>query len=255
MLVVVVLGSVIVLGLYRVLTAQQRAYRHQSQVAALHDALRVGTAILAADLREAASNGGDLAALGPDTLAVRSPVGFGVVCVVDTLNRRLGLVDLKGRVTAGVGDSVLVYRPAGWIVRSVLEVDPTGYPALACSYVAGPTLQRTVRLSASVGGVPVGAPVRAFRRYTYRLIPEANAWWLARDDGGGPEVLAGPFAGGAGLEFFYYDTLGVATITASQVARVDVRFIARSRVGSAGLAGSGTPLIDTLDLSVSLRNR
>ncbi|MGH7545942.1 MAG: PilW family protein, partial [Gemmatimonadota bacterium] len=142
MVVVVVLGSVIVLGLYRVLTAQQRAYRHQSQVAALHDALRVGTAVLAADLREAASAGGDLAALGPDSLAVRSPVGFGIVCAVDTLNQRLALVDLQGRVTAGASDSLLVYRPAGWIVRSLLEVNPTGYPALACPYAAGPTLER-----------------------------------------------------------------------------------------------------------------
>lgn len=255
MLVVVVLGSVIVLGLYRVLTAQQRAYRHQSQVAALHDALRVGTAVLAADLRESASAGGDLAALGPDTLSVRSPVGFGVVCAVDTLNRRLGLVDLQGRVTAGGSDSVLVYRPAGWIIRHVLEVDPTGYPALTCPYAAGPTLQRTVRLDASVSGVRVGAPLRAFQRYTYRLTPDANAWWLAREGAGGPEILAGPFAGGAGLEFSYYDTLDAATMTASEVARVDVRFIARSRAGSAGLAGSGAPLVDTLDLSVSLRNR
>lgn len=255
MIVVVVLGTMIVLGLYRVLTAQQRAYRHQSQVAALHDALRVGTAVLAADLREAASAGGDLAALGPDTLAVRSPVGFGIVCVVDTLNRRLGLVDVQGRVTAGAGDSVLVFRPAGWVVRGVLEVNPTGYPALACPYAAGPALQRTLRLGGSVSGVPVGAPLRAFHRYTYRLTQEANAWWLARADAGGPEVLAGPFAGGAGLEFFYYDTLDAATMTASRVARVDVRLIARSRAGSAGLAGSGTPMVDTLDLSISLRNR
>ncbi|MGH7544929.1 MAG: hypothetical protein ACREKI_01955, partial [Gemmatimonadota bacterium] len=125
----------------------------------------------------------------------------------------------------------------------------------ACPYAAGPTLQRTVRVSGSVSGVRVGAPLRAFHRYTYRLVPEANAWWLAREGTAGPEVLAGPFVGGAGLEFFYYDTVGVATLTAAQVARVDVRLIARSRAGSAGLAGSGAPLVDTLDLSVKLRNR
>lgn len=255
MLVVVVLGTIIVLGLYRVLTSQQRAYRHQSVVASLHDALRVAGSVLGADLREAAGAGGDLVAMGSDTLVVRSPVGFGIVCAVDTTNRRLGLIDVRGRVSATSSDSVLVYRPAGWIARAIVEVDPPGFPALACPYASGPTLGRTVRVSGPVTGVPVGAPLRSFHLYTYRLQQDAGAWWLARADAGGSEILAGPFAGGAGLDFVYRDTLGQLTSVASRVARVDVTLIARARSGSAGLAGSGTPQRDTLAISVGLRNR
>ena len=255
MLVVVVLGTIIVLGLYRVVTSQQRAYRHQSVVASLHDAMRVAASVLGADLREAAGAGGDLAALGPDTVVVRSPVGFGIVCATDTVNRRLALFDVRGRLDATAGDSLLVYHAGGWLVRGITDVDAPGFPPMACAYTTGPAVEHTVRVGASVAGVPVGAPARAFHRYTYRLEQDAGQWWLARADGSGSELLAGPFAGGVGLDFVYLDTLGAATSIPSRVARVDVTLIARAAAASAGLAGSGAPMRDTLSVSVGLRNR
>jgi prepilin-type N-terminal cleavage/methylation domain-containing protein len=254
MLVVVVLGTVVAAGLYRVLTTQQRAVRHQNEVASVHDVFRVAAAVLAADLREANPADGDLGGLSPETLSVRSPVGFAVVCAVDTVNARLGLVGVRGRVDATPGDSLLVYRPAGWIVRAVTAVDPGGLPPLACPYAGGPPLERTVRVAGSVSGVPVGAPARAFRRTAYHLAQDAGFWWLARTDPGGTEPLVGPTAPG-GLLFLYVDTLEQPAASVAAVARVDVRLVARSRAGSGGLAGAGRPLEDTLWVRVRTRNR
>ncbi len=133
-------------------------------------------------------------------------------------------------------------------------VDPGGFPALACPYSAGPTLQRTVQVGGSLSGVGVGAPVRAFHRYAYRLEQDQNLWWLSRSDDSQTDLLAGPFWA-SGVDFIYLDTLGLATSNPANVARVEVMLVARSAATSSGLAGGRVAVRDTLGLSVSLRNR
>ncbi len=229
MLVFLVLATLVAAGLYQVILFQQRAYRRERATVARHDALRLASSVLAANLMEASGRGGDLAALGDNSLAVRSPVGFGIVCDVDSTNNVLGLFDVMGRMSATLGDSLLVYHPGGWLVRGLVQLNPSG-PALGCPYKSGPAMQLSVGVDGSLNGVPVGAPVRAFHRYAYRLDQDGGSWWLARDDGGGDaDLLAGPFSGdGSGLAFAYFDSTGAVTSDSSQVARVDLALVAEN---------------------------
>ncbi len=227
-LVFFVLATLVAGGLYQVLLFQQRAYRRERATVARHDALRLASSVLAANLMEVSGRGGDLGDLGPNSLALRSPVGFGIVCDVDSTNNVLGLFDVMGRMSATLGDSLLVYHPGGWRVRGLVLNSST--PALSCPYKSGPSVQLSVRVDGSVNGVPVGAPVRAFHRYVYRLDQSGGSWWLARDDGSGDaDLLAGPFSGdGSGLAFAYFDSTGAATSDSSRVARVDLALVAEN---------------------------
>lgn len=247
-LIYLAIATLVAGGLYQVLIFQQRAYRHEGAAIERQDALRLGAAVLAADLMEASVSEGDLAALGADSLVVRSPVGFAIVCAADSTNDTLALFDVAGRMSAQAGDSLLIYRPGGWLVRAIETLNPNDAAALDCPYSSGPAAELRLEVGGSVNGVPVGAPARAFHRYVYRLVQDGGGWWLARDDGDGPEILVGPFDGtGSGLAFSYLDGDGQVTGNPSQVARIDMRLVA--------LAGTSGKRADTLAVSVRPRNR
>lgn len=248
LLVVMTLGTMIAVALFQVMRFQQRIYREQRATASRHDALRLASSVLALDLLEASGREGDFASLGTDNITIRSPVGFAVVCAVDPSNKKLGLFDVSGRVNTTVGDSLLLYHPNGWLVRAIQDVDPQGASSLTCPYGAGPSIEMTLRVDGSVTGVPVGAPVRAFRRHTYRLEQDRGSWWLARDDGSGAEILAGPFSGdGSGLAFAYFTEDGQPTTDPARVARVDLTLVA--------VSGNISAKSDTLTASIRPRNQ
>jgi prepilin-type N-terminal cleavage/methylation domain-containing protein len=252
LLLVLSLGTVVAAALYQVVRFQQRVYRQESEAIARHDALRLASSVLAADLMEASGREGDFTALAPDSIVVRSPVGFGVVCDTDNSDRRVGLFGTSGRFSASDGDSLLVYTPGGWLVMAIQAVNPSSAGSLNCPYAGGPALELTLRVDQSVANVPVGAPVRTFHVYAYRLKQDRGAWWLARSDASSTEedildILVGPFSDdGAGLAFAYFDAFGQSTADATQVTRVDLSLVAVSG-GSTGR--------DTLTTSVRPRNQ
>lgn len=247
MVIVIALGTVVVMALYRTLVVQQRFYREQGAVSTTQDALRLAWSVVVADLMEADAAEGDFGVIAPESVQVRSPVGFAIVCDKDNADKTLALFGVQGRVTSGVGDSILIYDPAGWIVREVKAENPSGGPALGCPYGAGPSMEKRVRVDASVDNVPVGAPLRAFHRYTYRLEQDGDSWWLARGDGATTDILAGPFSGdGSGLAFAYFDSLGRKTSDSTAVARVDLSLVAVSQLA--------TSKRDSLGISASPRN-
>jgi prepilin-type N-terminal cleavage/methylation domain-containing protein len=230
-LVVIVLGTVVAAALWNVLRYQQRFYRTERTAVLQHDALRLAAAVLTADLIEASGTGGDFVAIEPDSVSLRSPVGFGIVCAVDSASDRLGLFDISGRHTAEIGDSLLIYHPDGWLLRKLDEATFSSEESLKCPYAGGPTTEVAVRVEGgSLEGVPVGAPVRAFHRYTYRLERDGTGWWLARAEGDSAEILAGPFSGdGSGLQFTYLDAAGEVTDDPSRIARLDLMLVAEDR--------------------------
>lgn len=246
-LIVLVLGSLVLGAMYHVFRFQQRIYRQHRAVIARDDALRLASSVLAADLMEANGAAGDIASMTADSVSLRSYVGFAIVCAASA-NQTVALFDLAGRIDDSAGDSLLVYHPSGWLVRAIQEIDPPGAPPLDCPYGGNPSAQLRARLDGSVVGIPVGAPLRAFHRYTYRLEQEQGSWWLARDDGGSVELLAGPFSGdGSGLAFAYLDSAAQPTADPSLVARVDVTLIADG--------GDASARLDTLIASVRPRNQ
>ena len=151
-----------------------------------------------------------------------------IVCAVDSGGGKLGLFNLQGRVGDLTGDSLLIYHPNGWVTR-VRETESEEASSLNCPYVGGPEVELVVRVNGSLTGIPVGAPVRAFHRYTYSLEEIRGDWWLARTDGSRTEILAGPFTGdGTGLSFAYFDAAGQSTTNPANVARLELTLVAES---------------------------
>lgn len=251
-LIFLTIGAMLVAALYQVVRFQQRVYRQERATIARHDALRLASSVLASDIVEASGREGDFAALGPDSIVIRSPVGFGIVCDSDKSDKRLGLFGTSGRFSSTAGDSMLVYTPNGWLVRAIQAINPTSTASLACPYAGGPALEMTLRVDGDVTGVPVGAPVRTFHRYTYHLKQDRGSWWLARSDASATDtdildILVGPFTGdGSGLAFAYFDANGQPTTDPTQVTRVDLSLVAVS---------GGTTERDTLTTSVRPRNQ
>ena len=242
-LIFLVMGAVVAGGLYEVLLAQQRHYRNERHAVQRHDALRSAGAVLATGLLE---TGGDFTALWADSIGLRSPVGFGIVCAVDNLNDRLGLFNVHGSLSAAAGDSLLIHSSSGWIVTTALAPDVSVVATLDCPYAAGPDIERVIHVDGSVSDVGVGSPVRAFHSYTYRLVKQSREWWLARVDGNSPQLLAGPFeAAGAGLEFRYLNAAGRTTSIPDSLERVEMLLVAASE--DAG--------VDTLKTAIKPRNR
>jgi prepilin-type N-terminal cleavage/methylation domain-containing protein len=247
LLVVILLGTIIAAALYQVLVFQQRLYTDERAATYRHDALRLASAVLSADLMEASASEGDFVATETDSLSLRSPVGFGIVCAIDASVGRLAMFDVQGRMDDESGDSLLIYHPDGWLVRDLSEAESEATAGLACPYASGPSVERVVRVAGSLGGVPVGAPVRAFHRYSYRVDEHDGAWWLVRDDGSATQVLAGPFSEeGSGLSFAYFNATGGSTTDPAQVARVDLTLVAESETFGER---------DTLTASVRPRNQ
>jgi len=246
LLIFIVLASLIAAGLYEVVRFQQRAYRQHQETVARHDALRLASAVLVGDLAEASGREGDFAVIADDSIALRSPTGFGIVCAQDPSDRRIALTEVSGIVGASAGDSLLVYHPDGWRAEAIHEVNPQSASSLTCPYAGGQAPDITLRLAGSVADVPVGAPVRAFRRYSYQLAQRGDTWWLARDDGYFSWALAGPLTADSGLVLAYFDSTGQATTDPARVALVDLAIIAETATSDKR---------DTLVVSVRPRNQ
>lgn len=247
-LVMLVLGTLIAGALYNVLVFQQRFYTRENDASVRHDALRVAAAVLMSDLVEASSSEGDFAAIGTDSIRVRSPVGFAIVCSVDAPGQVLGLFNVQGRVSDPAGDTLLIYHPDGWLRRRITELNPSAFSGMDCDYSSGPAIETRIRVNGSTAGVPVGAPVRAFHTYTYRLQKDGDSWWLVRSDGDVVDVLAGPLdEEGSGLRFAYFDADGDPTADPTQVERVRLTLVAAG--------GAADTRMDTLQTSVWLRNQ
>ena len=251
LLLVIVMATLVVISLQQTIFSQQRFLRQSRSLLERHDALRTVAAVLSHDLREAIVSDGDLTVLSPDSLQVRSPVGFAVACAVDEGRRRLALSGMSGRIDRTVGDSVMIYHPSGgWIVTAVRRLNPRR-PAMTCPYAGGATPDVTVEVFASIAGVPAGAPVRAFRPYDYHLEAADGALWFARTDVAGTEILAGPLASdGTGLLVELLDSLGQVTAIPASAARVRI-----TAVADADEARRGTDPIrrDTITVTVGAR--
>ncbi|MEE8490852.1 MAG: prepilin-type N-terminal cleavage/methylation domain-containing protein [Acidimicrobiia bacterium] len=248
LVVVIALATVVSMALYRTLVFQQRFYRQQGAVNSTQDALRLAWSVVAADLLEANPGAGDFGFVAAESVQVRSPVGFAMICDTNRSERVLGLFNVQGRVTNAPGDSLLIYDKAGWLVRRIEADNTTGGGSLSCPYAAGPSMAKRIRVDGPVDSVRVGTPIRAFHRYTYKLERDGDSWWLARADASGTDILAGPFSGGgSGLVFTYFDSVGQTTTNAADVARVDLTLVAVSKLASAKR--------DSLGISASPRNQ
>ena len=279
LLVGMVIGLILLTAVYQLLIAQSRLYSVQRETMDARESLRAAAALLSWELMVAAATAGDLYAIGPNSLTLRSLQGTGIICSYKMVGPKLryGLRQVSGYFQAGQGDSALVYSVSAdawqamrvskaWNQAEAWTPAPAGGGTPTCfwgdSSVNVPRPQATVELqgdSTVLAGVVVCTPVRAFRRTEYALYQKNGRWWLGRRVGSAPiyDVLAGPLRPPpeSGPAFTYYDAAGTVTADPMQVNRVKIVVRAESFGQLPGFAGPGTvTLRDSLTLIVHLRN-
>ncbi len=250
MLVAIVLGSLIVGALYGVDVQYRRYSVWQNTATEAHDAYRVAQSILSAELREAVPSDGDVELPGEDSLLVRTPVGFAVVCAVKASPAGISLAWSIGRMPATSTDSILLYTQTRWKALTVEREVRPGQGGLDCPYPGRTTPDHTYRLaSGQADSVPAGAPVRAFVHQVFHGVMDGGELWLARTDATGTQLLAGPMAPG-GIRFRFLDAAGAPTAVLSNVKAVELRLIFPTMPRSSGPGAA----LDTLTTLFQGRN-
>lgn len=218
LLVSTVLLGFVLAGLHQAHLQQRRFTEWQQRIADAHDGYRVANAVFAAEFREAVIGDGDVTLFKPDSLAVRSPQGFGIVCAVRSSPPVFALSHATGVMPSLNGDSVLVHMDAGWRAMAVVASPRPGTLGLFCPFGTSRP-DYLVRIEAGLAdSISVGAPVRVYRPHRYHLLEESGRTWLARTDQQGTEALVGPLTAD-GLRFRLIDaTGGEASAPADAVA-------------------------------------
>lgn len=261
LLVTVVVGAVILGATYAVMLSQQRFFARQTQVQDSRETLRAAAAILAAEVREAAAAGGDFLAIASDSFVLRTTIGFGIICSMNNSEKRYAVTSMWGEFN--VNDSALVFADNSpgtaddeWRVRRLVQIQmPTSD---LCAY--GGAAQARVVVDTVRGGLRVGAQIRPFRWYVYKLYAEGGRYWLGRRrlDETGYTGVVGPLTApgaNAGLVLTYLDTLGNVTADAGAVGSVQLSVRSESFGRAPGLAGqANTYMRDTLTTRAFLRN-
>jgi prepilin-type N-terminal cleavage/methylation domain-containing protein len=246
--VVMTVTTLLAVGLHQAYVRHGRFMAWQRQVSHAHDAFRVAGSLLSTDLREAVPSQGDIALLGPDSLSVRSPTGLGFACAVVEPSSVLGIDRVTGRMPEEPADSLLVYATSGWRAVGVVGQDRPGQRGISCG---GQDPQVQLRLpNGGADDVPIGAPIRSFRRHVYHLVSNAGEPWLARTDAAGTQPLVGPLSPG-GLTVRLLDADGLVESRLDLVEGVEVRMVMSGRATPGGLPASA----DTVVTVLQVRNR
>jgi prepilin-type N-terminal cleavage/methylation domain-containing protein len=231
LLVSLVVGLLVLTSVVQLLIVQSRGYRKQREVVDIRETAREASALLSWDLRQSAIGGSPLAAIGANSITIRSPRGMGTVCAKHPTLARYGLWKTGGNILATADDSALVYQ-VGRDNWQALKITAVGTPAAmgvaACAWPgARPpdvVVEFAVATKADTAYIRVGAPFRNFRRVQYAEFQLNSRWWLGRKVGAAAsyEQLTGPLVAQSanGLAFTYYDTLGAVTANPAAVGSV-----------------------------------
>jgi prepilin-type N-terminal cleavage/methylation domain-containing protein len=250
LIVALVLGTVVLSAVGQALVVTQRFFRLQASVLEVREGLRAATQVLSAELRELDPSGGDIVALGSDSISIRATRGLEFVCAPP--DPAAGRIAVRSSLSSGYRD-VDPARDRALVLR---EGDPTTQDddtwldlgiasaggSTTCSDGAAATELRLTGAVGALDSVGPGAPVRWYERVVYRLYAdETGAWWLGvRGWSGGAwaalSPVAGPLRHPSGLELSYYDASGTATAEPTQVVRIA---LAIRGVGSALLQSVG----------------
>jgi prepilin-type N-terminal cleavage/methylation domain-containing protein len=231
LLVGLVVGSIVLTSVVQMLIVQGRGYGKQREIIDIRETAREATALLAWDLRQSSVGDSPLAAIGANSVVLRSPRGVGTICAKHPLLARYGLWKTGGNILATTDDSALVYQLGRdkWIALKITAVGTPavmGVPACAWPGARPPDIVVEFAVSAKTDTsyLRVGAPFRSYRLVEYAEYQLNNRWWLGRKVGAATsyEQLTGPLAAPAsnGLAFAYYDTLGAVTTNPAKVAAV-----------------------------------
>ena len=233
LMIVTVLGSLVIMATLNILVSNQRTLTAAASKIRGQQTLRSGMGIIYGELREISPATGDLVDMGSDSIEVRAPRTFGLVCNVD-------LSGSDPRLTVqNVGDP-FVQDDSIFVLAANLPAtvaDDVWKLAIVNSVVSAPSCNGTdpaqlLEIDGTPVGVPpdsisVGAPVRAFVHYIYGLFLVDGQVFLGREIlGSGGTVspsLVGPLRRVQGTPTFtYWDGFGTAAIVPSQVERIQI---------------------------------
>lgn len=260
LLFVVVLGSVIVASIYSMLITNTRALAAHTASTQARETIRSGVDVLFNELRELSSVGGDIVAMGDNTLVVRVMRAFGLVCDVDFTGTPSLTVTRVGDWFE-TGDSILVLGDNDegsssddvWHSGLVSAVDTTG----ACPN-GGPSPAQVLTVpnmgaGLSTDSVRTGAPVRAHERLWFGLTSYSGDWYLGQGTSSSTAApIVGPLRGGTenGLEFGYFDEFGVTTGTLTDVSQIEVTLRTPEKL----VGPENSPVSDSVFAVIHLRN-
>ena len=289
LLVAILLLAIVGTGLTRVIMKQQQFYKDATLSAGAKRELRLGASVLPSELRSISSSGGDILTMTESEMLMRAYIGSSIICEKPAADEiwvpPINLTHHKLTsfiVRPQVGDSVFLFNENNlkgaeddqWVVRGIIDTDSDPSHCIGAPYtdVALDASERRIwfRLDAAVpDSVKVGAVVRFSRPVKYKIYQEASGnWYLGLQEHlagswGTESPLAGPYRpfasgdnGTTGLQFRYYDSLGVrVTNMANQtaVSRVDV-FLRTDAGVSAITERHGNTLRDSVLMRVAIRN-
>jgi type II secretory pathway pseudopilin PulG len=162
LLVYFAVAVVVIAAVYNVMAGQNQLYSKQRELQDVRGSLRAAANLLAYEFRQA-SAAGDLYFVTSDSFAVRSIQGTGIVCGIHSSQPRLGLWGTAGDLSAGEGDSALVFMVSNtggsWFVGAIDRLwTPDGGGVSQCDWdAADPTeIVATIEGVKSVPDVEVG---------------------------------------------------------------------------------------------------
>ena len=294
LLIVMLLLTIVGTAMIRVMVKQSQYYKDTSATASARRELRLGATVLPAEMRSISTAGGDIlemsesqvtmrAAIGSSVLCDRGPTGTSIFTIPPTNLAHHTLTSFAAVPVAG--DTVFLFddnldKGAVDDVWRKFAIATVTSSAVACPgppytdpILDAPVLKRRIVFTVNGGpihdSVKVGAVARFTRPVRYKIYQESSGSWylgLQEHRNGAwqtTDALAGPyrpFASGdanpSGLQFRYYDTLGVritnyANVTA--VGRIDV--FLRTNAGTAAVTERhGALLRDSVVMRVAIRN-
>lgn len=267
---VIVLAGVALGAVSRLLQSNLSFYRSQSQVLDVEEGLRAVAQLVPAELRELSARGGDIIAIGPDSITLRAMRSLGVVCAPP--DAAAGVVVVADSLTFGwravdpARDRALVFRDGDrgtadddrWLDFGVSGVSG----GAECDGGSAGTLLRLTGWTAGLDSVSEGSPLRTYERVTYRLYTDDQGLsWLGQrgySDGGWSALspVAGPLRRVGGLAFTYYDSSGAPTDVPAAVVRIGVaaRGLSAGPIEVPGRTASGRRYEDSIVVQATLRN-
>ncbi|MGD2068070.1 MAG: prepilin-type N-terminal cleavage/methylation domain-containing protein [Gemmatimonadota bacterium] len=232
LLTVAVLGSLLLLAVYQILVTNQRTYRENAEQVNAQQTLRVAMDILAAELQEISTAGGDLVTVSTTSLDYWALSRFGLVCGID-YGPPVVLTVRKAEAFFDSGDRIIVFADNdedfttddAWIPALVTAIDTTG---VTCDGEVAQDLTfgaQQARFTAD--SVRTGAPIRSQVASRVGKVEYGGQPYLALERNGVTSPIAGPLDG---LRFDYYDEDGNTTGNASEVHRIEVSIAAGTRL-------------------------
>jgi hypothetical protein len=292
LLVAFFLLAVIGTSLVRVFTKQQQAYKDLTLTARMKRELRLGASVLPTELRSISSAGGDILNMSEGELEVRAFIGTSIICdrswssnlnsfrippanlakhKLTTFLARPDKDDLvflfNDSLSAGAEDDVWTLRQINATPANDATACP-GAPYTDPVLDAGKQRQNIILNADLPDSVRVGAAVRFARPVRYKIYQVASGnWYLGVQEFKSSswqqiEPLAGPYrafqlgdANPSGLQFRYFDTLGVRITDMNKtkdVGRVDV-YLRSDSIPSAITERKGA-LKDSVVMRIAIRN-